>query len=310
MLEVASLVISASGGQVNSGEQLFIGVDGGGSGCRARIENAQGRVLGTGIAGPAAVRLGLHRAMAALETACRAAAANAGLGAEKLGDMHAVIGLAGVERKGVLETLKARPHPFRSVHYVSDAMIACVGAHGGRDGGVVIIGTGSIGFTIVDGRTVRVGGYGFPISDEGSGANLGLQAIRRALSAYDGRIVATDFTRAVMARFDDDPFDAVAWMEHATATDYATLAPLVMQHAEDGDPLARRIVQEAVEQISALARRLLDYGASRIALLGGLATPIEPWLAPDIRRFIVPSEGDAIAGALHLAKHAEVALWG
>jgi hypothetical protein len=39
--------------------RLFIGVDGGGTGCRARIEDAEGRVLGTGIAGPAAVRLGM-----------------------------------------------------------------------------------------------------------------------------------------------------------------------------------------------------------------------------------------------------------
>ena len=30
---------------------LFAGVDGGGTGCRARIEDAEGRVLGSGIAG-------------------------------------------------------------------------------------------------------------------------------------------------------------------------------------------------------------------------------------------------------------------
>ncbi len=30
---------------------------------------------------------------------------------------------------------------------------------------------------------MRVGGYGFPISDEGSGADLGLKAIRLALRA-------------------------------------------------------------------------------------------------------------------------------
>ncbi len=37
---------------------LFAGVDGGGTGCRARIQDAEGRLLGTGIAGPAALRLG------------------------------------------------------------------------------------------------------------------------------------------------------------------------------------------------------------------------------------------------------------
>jgi len=38
---------------------LFIGVDGGGTGCRARIEDASGSLLGTGIAGPAAIRIGI-----------------------------------------------------------------------------------------------------------------------------------------------------------------------------------------------------------------------------------------------------------
>ena len=86
---------------------LFIGVDGGGTGCRARIEDAEGRLLGTGIAGPAAVRLGIDRSVAALESACRAAAAEAGLRTEALAGMDAGVGLAGICRKGVLEELMA-----------------------------------------------------------------------------------------------------------------------------------------------------------------------------------------------------------
>jgi glucosamine kinase len=286
--------------------RLFIGVDGGGTGCRARIEDAEGRVLGTGIAGPAAVRLGIDRSIAAVESACRAAAAEAGLTTESLAGMDASVGLAGIGRKGALEELMARPHPFRSVVYVNDATIACIGAHGGHDGGIVIIGTGSIGFAVVKGREVRVGGYGFPISDEGSGADLGLHAIRLTLRAGDGRALATSFTREVMIRFDNDPLEAVAWMDRATATDYATLAPLVMRHADAGDPVGRRIVREAAEQIDELVRRLIECGAPRVALIGGLASSMEPWLAPDVQRRLSPVEGDAVAGALHLARRRAV----
>lgn len=289
------------------GVPLFIGVDGGGTGCRARIEDAEGRVLGTGIAGPAAVRLGIDKSMAALKSACLAAVAEAGLPPEALGSMDAGIGLAGIGRKGALEQIVAQPHPFRSVVYVNDANIACIGAHGGRDGGIVIIGTGSVGFAVVGGREIRVGGYGFPISDEGSGADLGLQAIRVSLRAYDGRAVATNFTRDVMARFQNDPFEAVAWMDRATATDYARLAPLVMRHADAGDPVSRRIVRDAAEQIDELIRRLVGSGAPRVALLGGLASPMEPWLAPDVQRNLSPVEGDAVAGALYLARNAAMA---
>ncbi len=294
-------------GHPQCGARLFIGVDGGGTGCRARIEDAEGRVLGTGIAGPAAVRLGIDKSMHALQTASLAAATEAGLPPQALSEMDAGIGLAGIGRKGALEQIMAQPHPFRSVVYVNDANIACIGAHGGRDGGIVIIGTGSVGFAVVDGKEIRVGGYGFPISDEGSGADLGLQAIRVALRAYDGRAVATNFTREVMTRFANDPFEAVAWMDRATATDYARLAPLVMRHADAGDPVSRRIVRDAAEQIDELIRQLVGSGAPRIALLGGLASPMEPWLAPDVQRRLTPIEGDAVAGALYLARKAAMA---
>ena len=283
---------------------LFVGVDGGGTGCRARIEDAEGSLLGTGIAGPAALRIGVDRALAEVEKACRVALEEAGLGPNVLGSVHASVGLAGIGRKGVLEQLELRPHPFRSVIYAHDATIACIGAHGARDGGIVIVGTGSVGFAVVGGREVRVGGYGFPISDEGSGADLGLHAIRLALRAYDERAVETSLTRDVMMRFHNDPFEVVAWMDHATATDYATFAPLVMRHADAGDPVARRIVRDAAEQIDELVRRLSECGASRIALLGGLASSMQPWLAPDVQRRLVPVEGDALDGALHLARRA------
>src|SRR4029078_8812107 len=175
---------------------LFVGADGGGTGCRARIEDAEGRLLGTGIAGPAALRLGIDRALAEVEKACRAALEEAGLGSEALSLVHAAAGLAGVGRKGALEQLVLLPHPFRSIVYVNDATIACIGAHGATDGGTVIVGTGSVGYAVVGGREVRVGGYGFPISDEGSGADVGVHAIRLALRAYDVRVAASSTLRA------------------------------------------------------------------------------------------------------------------
>jgi glucosamine kinase len=285
-------------------DPLFVGVDGGGTGCRARIEDAKGCLLGTGIAGPAALRIGVDRALAEVVKACRVALEEAGLGSDALSAVHAAVGLAGVGRKGVLEQLVLQPHPFRSVVYAHDASIACIGAHGARDGGIVIVGTGSVGFAVVGGREVRVGGYGFPISDEGSGADLGLHAIRLALRAYDKRAVETSLTHDVMMRFHNDPFEAVAWMDNATATDYAIFAPLVMRHADAGDPVARRIIRDAAEQIDELVRRLSDCGASRVALLGGLASSMQPWLAPDVQRRLVPVEGDAVDGALHLARRA------
>jgi glucosamine kinase len=278
-----------------------IGVDGGGTGCRARLVDGAGTVLGAGVAGPATVRQGVEAAFAAVLEACRQAAREAGWDVADLAKVAAGIGLAGIGRIGALAAIQALPHPFASIRFASDVETACLGAHSGRDGGIVIVGTGTSGLAVVGDRRVRVGGYGFPISDEGSGADLGLKAIRLSLRAGDGRAMPTALTRAVLARFNSEPAEAVAWMDRATATDYATFAPLVLRHADGGDPVGRRIVQEAADDIDQLVRTLVEAGAPRVALIGGLATPIEPWLAPDVRRRLAPLEGDAVDGALLLA---------
>lgn len=281
---------------------MFIGLDGGGTSCRARIEDHNGRYLGSGVAGAATTRLGVESSLAAMTKASLAAAQDAGLGPDALASMHAGAGLAGFGRQGIQEQLGAARHPFRSLVFASDAWIACLGAHDGQDGGIVIAGTGSIAFAIVNGREHRIGGYGFPISDEGSGAHLGLKAVQMALRGHDGRHERTALLAEVMQRFEGDPMAAVAWMDRASATDYAALAPMVMRHADQGDPAGRRIVQNAAEQIDTLVRVLFEKGAPRVTLLGGLASPLEPWLSPDVRRRLKPADGDAVSGAIILAK--------
>jgi glucosamine kinase len=290
--------MTAEGSQI----RYFLGVDGGGTGCRARLVNLKGNVVGQGLSGPATTRLGVTGAWDSIMKAWAAAAEDAGLDPENARDVQAGIGIAGVSRKGALEELQALPHPFAGIRFISDGAGACLGAHSGRDGAIVIAGTGSIGLAFIDGLELRAGGYGFPISDEGSGADLGLKAIQNALRGFDGRIENTPLLREVMARFHDSPATVIAWMDGATATDYATLAPMVMRHADQGDPSARRIVQAAAEHIDALVRRMLDHGATLVTLLGGLAGPIEPWLAPDVRRRLKPADGDAVEGAIILAR--------
>ncbi|TPN01936.1 N-acetylglucosamine kinase [Mesorhizobium sp. B2-1-3A] len=285
-----------------SGPDYFLGVDGGGTGCRARIEDAEGNVLGQGLSGPATTRLGIDAAWASIAKAFGAAIEETGFGPAETARIRAGIGLAGIGRKGALEALRAIAHPFASIDFVSDGVGACLGAHSGQDGAIVIAGTGSIGLGFVEGRNLRVGGYGFPISDEGSGAHLGLKAVQLALRAHDGRHERTALLAEVMQRFEGDPTEAVAWMDRASATDYAALAPMVMRHADQGDPAGRRIVQSAAEQIDTLVRVLFEKGAPRITLLGGLASPLEPWLAPDVRRRLKPADGDAVSGAVILAK--------
>ena len=259
-------------------------------------------MLGRGIAGPAATRFGFDASWAAIEQAARNAFGEAGLDPAVCQDVHAGVGVAGLSRAGARLALEAKPHPFASVRFVTDGEIACLGAHAGRDGAIVIVGTGSCGIGLFEERMLKVGGYGFPVSDEGSGAALGLAAMRLALLAHDGRTDRTALLDELMRCFSNEPNEIVGWMDKATATDYAAFAPIIVRHAEVGDAAARRIMQTGASAIEGICRRLFERGAPRLSLIGGLASVMEAWLAPDLRRRLSPAEGDALDGAAILAR--------
>ena len=280
----------------------YLGIDGGGSRCRARIEDGNGRQLGEGISGPATTRIGVEKAWRSIMEATEAAAAQAGLKREDFSRLHAGIGLAGLGRRGAEAALKRIAHPFASVHFISDGMAACLGAHSGADGAIVVAGTGSVGVGLIEGREIRLAGYGFPISDEGSGADIGLQVVRLALRAADGRGEMSPLLSEVLGAFDHDPYQAVAWSEEARATDYAALAPLVLRHANQGDPIGRRIVERAADAIGDLLDFFLARGIDRLSLVGGLSEAIAPWLTPDLRSRLKRPDADAVAGALLVAR--------
>ena len=280
----------------------YLGIDGGGTRCRARIEDENGRILGEASSGPATTRIGLDKAWRSVMEATEAAAARAGLTREDFAGMRAGIGLAGLGRRGAEAALKEIAHPFASVVFISDGLAACLGAHSGADGAIVVAGTGSVGIGLSEGREIRVAGYGFPVSDEGSGAYIGLQVVRQALRAADGRAELTPLLSEVLGAFDHDPYQAVAWSEEARATDYAALAPIVMRHASQGDPVGRRLVERAADAIGDLLDVFLARGLSRISLVGGLADAIMPWLTPDLRARLKPPDADAVAGALLVAR--------
>jgi glucosamine kinase len=285
-------------------DEFLLGVDGGGTRCRARLARRSGQVLGEGIAGPANLRQGFVEAFAAVLDAAGQCLAAAGLPHTVLVETTACLALAGASEPDQLAAARRHPLPFAHTIIVTDAEAACVGAHGGRDGAVVIIGTGSIGWGIVDGQRHRVGGWGLAVSDEGSGAWLGREAVRRALWAHDRRVEWTPLLGRVFARFDRDAHTIVRWTATASPRDYGDIAPLVIEEATRGDPAAIELARLAAQHIASLVERLDRAGAPRIGLVGGLAAVLEPYLSTETRSRLVAPQGDALAGALRLAAEA------
>ena len=281
---------------------FYLGIDAGGTHTRARLVSDDGEVVGTGEAGPANTPEGVAAALEVVEEAYGQAIAEAGLSEQQVGAICAGLGFAGLNRRGFLPGLKEHEFPFRRARLASDASIAQLGAHGGGDGAVVIVGTGSIGFARVAGEVFTIGGYGFPVSDEGSGAELGLRAVRRALWARDGRIAESALTREILDQFHRSAGEIVDWTGKARPADYAEFAPLVMDLAEQGDPIAEQIVQESALRLDRLIRVLLDRGAEHCCLMGGVAARMRDWLAVSIRERLREPLGDALDGAILLAR--------
>lgn len=283
-------------------EILLLGVDGGGTSCRARLATFAGAVLGESATGPANLRLGVKQSFSAAIEAAALCLAQAGLSPESLHRIVACLALAGASEPTHLAAAQAYHHPFAGALVCTDAHAACIGAHGESDGGIVVIGTGTVGWAVLEGRSYRFGGWGPPLSDEGSGAWLGGEALRRVLWARDGRISWTALLSALFAEFHDDPHTIVRWMQKAAPRDFAAFAPRIVEYSGRGDSVANELMMSAALHIDALAARLIEAGAKRLCLVGGCAPFVRPWLSRRTEAHLVEPAGDPLDGALHLAR--------
>jgi glucosamine kinase len=280
----------------------FLGIDGGGSRCRARIRDASGNLLGEAIGGSSNIYQDFDGALANIIATAAEAAGKAKL---KTDDLHAGLGLAGIVTSVGAERIAEAKLPFASVIADNDAYAACVGAFAGGDGGIVIAGTGSIGFAAISGVRHMVGGWGFALGDHGSGAWLGHHAVRRAALAIDGLLQPTPLIEEVLSRVGRNRFDLSRWSERATPKDYAEMAPLVFECAAKGDVVGMTIVIEGAAAISSLGRALLARGAGKLCLLGGVSKVYPPYLDADVKQALTAPGADALDGAIMMSRQAQ-----
>ncbi|MFH1803579.1 MAG: BadF/BadG/BcrA/BcrD ATPase family protein [Pseudomonadota bacterium] len=282
--------------------QLFLGVDGGGTRCRVRISDAVGAILGEAVRGGANTRLGLDPVFHEIIDATREALSKAGLPAETIAQLHAGLGLAGLPLQRERDLARTYPHPFASATFETDAYTACLGAHAGKDGAILILGTGTCGQAILGDRQLSLGGWGFEISDIGSGARIGKRAIEQALLAHEGLSPSSDLTATLMTQFDNNPENIVIFAEKARPSDYGAFCPMVFDAADAGDPVATAIINRAATANDTILRRLNAFGAQRLTLMGGLADRMAPLMSANMRDLLVSATGDALDGAILMAK--------
>ncbi|WP_299075289.1 BadF/BadG/BcrA/BcrD ATPase family protein [uncultured Paraglaciecola sp.] len=282
-------------------QQYFIGVDGGGTKCKARVESADGQVIGEGLSGPANPVQGLQPALDSILDASQQAIANAGLAADSIALCHGVLGLAGVNLPFYRQQVQQWAHPFASCHVTTDLYIASMGAHNGQDGAIIIAGTGFNAGMIKQQQYMGIGGHGFILGDNGSGARIGVEAIRSTLEYLDGIRQESPLLLDIMAKLKAKNANAI--VEQAIDQSpgyYAQFAPLVFEHAKGNDPAALQIITAVAHFISRIVKRLQQDEPARCAMIGGIAEPLYPWLDKQTQSYLSqPLYGPEMGAVIH-----------
>jgi glucosamine kinase len=306
---------------------FYLGIDGGGSKTSCLIGN-ESSVLGRGT-GPGSniVRTGEGAAREAFATAIQQACAESQIIPQRI--TKTCVGVAGAARPQISEVVHRLLAELigGEVEVTGDMVIALEAAFGTGPGVIVIAGTGSIAYgRNAAGQITRAGGWGFAISDEGSGHWIGRAAISAAMRAWDQNEDENQAANSVpplaaniLKSWSLETREQLVLAGNASPPpDFASLVPDVIASADSGDPLACGVLTRAAGELSAIAatvsRRLFsDVLSVPVAMSGGVFanSPLVREVFYNSLRSelpnatIMPTVVEPVQGALSRARRAE-----
>lgn len=284
----------------------YIGVDGGGTGTRVIVSDGH-NILSVASGGPAALSRGIENAWKVIEQTCETAFDQ--IEERVVWEQSAVgIGIAGAHHEVWRAEFVRRAPPAAHLVVETDSRTSLLGAHAGKPGVCIALGTGSVGEVLrEDGSMHVVGGFGFPAGDEASGAWFGLQAAGFVQRAIDGRGKVDELARDLFAsatglgeRIEGEVARTqfMRWHSSARATDFASLVPSLFAH--QNHPFVRELAELAVIDVAVMVHTLDPGGRLNVALCGSVGKLLEPRLHPAVASRLIRPEGTAAAGALML----------
>ncbi|MER8428889.1 N-acetylglucosamine kinase [Mesorhizobium caraganae] len=279
---------------------FVLGIDGGGTSCRAALATGDGAVIGRAKSGAANIRTDLTGARTHIVEAARQAFIAAGQDPDLIPQTPAILGLAGANVGTYRQQLEAIL-PFSISRVETDAEIALEGAVGSGDGAMAILGTGTAYMARKGGTSRAIGGWGFQVGDQGSGARIGRDLLEQTLLAHDGVRPGSPLTDSMMATFRNNPEDVVEFTTNAKPGDFGGFAPKVFEHAGKGDAVANWIVDKAVGDVEASLGALDLSHDAPLCLLGGLAPLYAPRLSQRYQALLKAPLDDALGGAVQMA---------
>ena len=246
--------------------KYLIGIDGGGTKTDCAIADLSGKIIRQTSGKPSnfmiiGVEEALENIFALIEQNLFE------LGGDFSDVKQIVIGVAGAGReedamlleKGFKDYSDQEGVHFKGVKVVSDAHIALEGAFPDSAGCILIAGTGSILFGKDEKGVIhRVGGFGRLIGDEGSGYSIGRKALNAVSKASDGRGEETMISELLDAKMNHNTSKNIINKVYNENLDVASVAKIVIEAAEEGDPIAEDILEEEADELVLHIRSLIN----------------------------------------------------
>jgi N-acetylmuramic acid 6-phosphate etherase len=303
--------------------QMFLGIEGGGTRTVALLADENERLLERREFGPANLKL-LNDAQLVLHFRAISEAFPR--------PTALAIGLAGAREEKDWQRIRvaaARVWPGIPCHATNDLETALAAAASGRERGnrerrsqsaatvLVLSGTGSCCYgRATDGRVAKFGGWGHLLGDKGSGYEIGLRALKAVVYYFDRDGEWSELGQRVLRALQlNEPNELISWVQSAAKADIAVLAVEVFAAAARRDKIASDILAGAAHSLAkdaaSCARRLVKAGAPVQFVLAGSVLLKQPRFAKQValhlkllwpKATISPLKRESAWGSVVLAK--------
>jgi len=251
--------------------EYFLGIDGGGTKTAFLLCDKSGKTISETTMGACnPVDIGVSAALKILEDGIDAVCQN--IPRSKISVYAGIAGgITGNNQEIINSFLKSCG--FLRYANGSDASNAVALALGNKNGTAIIMGTGIIAFSQINGKIIRRGGYGYLFEEGGSAFAIGKDAIIAALSDDENGTEETVITGYIKSKYNCSSITGqVSYFYDVGKKGIASLAPIVFDAYKAGDRIAKNILERNMDAAAKLIESTpeTDKKIQNIVIVGGV----------------------------------------